>query len=278
MKSENKYCVYVHKLLDGTIFYVGSGSQKTRPYGKSKRSKEWFDVTNNQEYVVDIVTANLDKKTSIEKELEIYDDLVKIGNIVNISRPSLPKKYDVEYLRSVLEYSEDSPTKLLWKVTRKANGRVNVGQPAGMVKESKHLSRIAIDGKGHSLHKIVWVICNGNIEDESLVIDHIDGNPFNNSIHNMRLVSQLQNMCNKRMMRNNTTGVCGISLILKRCRKLPAAYRAQFSDTNSKLIQKYFSIVVHGEQEALRLATEWRKARIAELNEQGAGYTSRHGT
>lgn len=278
MKSENKYCVYVHKLLDGTIFYVGSGSQRTRPYDKASRNEAWTNVTSEQEYVVEIVATNLDKRTSLEKEIEIYNDLVKIGNIVNINKPSLPKIYDLSYLRSILEYSEDSPTKLLWRITRKANGRINAGQPAGMLKDSKHTSKITIDGKSHILHKIIWVICNGNIENDSLVLDHIDGNQFNNSILNLRLVSQLGNMRNKGRMKNNKTGVCGVSLVFKRCGKIPAAYRAQFSDANSKLIQKHFSTVAYGEQEALRLATEWRKAHIAELNEQGAGYTDRHGT
>jgi hypothetical protein len=34
----------------------------------------------------------------------------------------------------------------------------------------------------------------------------------------------------------------------------------------------------YGKEEAFRLAVEWRAARIKELNEQGAGYTERHGT
>ena len=39
-----------------------------------------------------------------------------------------------------------------------------------------------------------------------------------------------------------------------------------------------FTISKYGEQEAFRLAYEWREQKIKELNEQGAGYTERHGT
>ena len=41
--------------------------------------------------------------------------------------------------------------------------------------------------------------------------------------------------------------------------------------TALKFLKKY------GKEEAFRLAVEWRAARIKELNNQGAGYTERHG-
>ena len=39
-----------------------------------------------------------------------------------------------------------------------------------------------------------------------------------------------------------------------------------------------FSVEKHGNEEAFRLACEWRSEQIRLLNEQGAGYTERHGT
>jgi hypothetical protein len=41
---------------------------------------------------------------------------------------------------------------------------------------------------------------------------------------------------------------------------------------------KAFSCLKYGDEEALRLALEWRDKTIKEINEQGAGYTERHGT
>lgn len=49
--------------------------------------------------------------------------------------------------------------------------------------------------KPHSLHRAVWEYHNGPIP-ERLVIDHIDRNPDNNQIENLRLVTQSENNLN----------------------------------------------------------------------------------
>lgn len=45
---------------------------------------------------------------------------------------------------------------------------------------------------------------------EGLIIDHIDGNPLNNSKQNLRSCSHVQNCMNKKMLKNNTTGYKGV--------------------------------------------------------------------
>jgi hypothetical protein len=56
----------------------------------------------------------------------------------------------------------------------------------------------AIDYKKYYVHRLVWIMHNGDIE-EDLVIDHIDGNPSNNRIDNLRVVTLQENQFNKKV-------------------------------------------------------------------------------
>lgn len=44
------------------------------------------------------------------------------------------------------------------------------------------------------------------------LIDHIDGDPSNNRINNLRLVNGNQNLHNSKLRKDNTSGVKGINL------------------------------------------------------------------
>lgn len=46
---------------------------------------------------------------------------------------------------------------------------------------------------------------------KGVVVDHIDGNPYNNKKSNLRIYSQKENVINKSFMSNNTSGFIGIS-------------------------------------------------------------------
>jgi len=56
-------------------------------------------------------------------------------------------------------------------------------------------------------HRIVYILVNGDILDSTLVIDHLDGNPLNNAIENLRLCKHRDNLLNQ--SRQRTTGVRG---------------------------------------------------------------------
>lgn len=104
-----------------------------------------------------------------------------------------------EYVNELFDYREG---KLYWKVSR---GRVKIGDEAGT--NQKGYLVTTIDAQRYSNHQIVYLMHNGYIPD---CIDHIDGNPANNSLDNLRAATLSENQFNRKMQRNNTSGVKGV--------------------------------------------------------------------
>jgi len=59
-------------------------------------------------------------------------------------------------------------------------------------------------------HRIAWVISQGSLPIH--YIDHIDGNPENNKIENLRDVTHKINHRNRKMRPDNTSGYTGVTL------------------------------------------------------------------
>jgi hypothetical protein len=54
------------------------------------------------------------------------------------------------------------------------------------------------------VHRVVWIMAYGSLPKED--IDHIDGNPQNNRLENLRAASRSDNSCNSGLPINNTSG------------------------------------------------------------------------
>jgi hypothetical protein len=63
------------------------------------------------------------------------------------------------------------------------------------------------DGKSQKVHRLIWVYLHGSI---SGIIDHIDRNPSNNRIENLRVVTKKTNSINSKLPSNNTSGHKGV--------------------------------------------------------------------
>lgn len=89
-------------------------------------------------------------------------------------------------------------------------------------KETGHFVRSKTGAKSHvgincksfpmtrCAHRIIWEMRNGPIP-EGMVIDHINGDPWDNRIENLRVCSQSQNMRNSARHFINGHGVKGVS-------------------------------------------------------------------
>lgn len=90
-----------------------------------------------------------------------------------------------------------------------ASRRSPAGRPAGR-KDSKGYLRTRIGKAEYKNHRLAWLLHNGVWP--VLEIDHINGNPADNRIANLRDVPATLNGLNRvRAMRNNVVGVLGVS-------------------------------------------------------------------
>lgn len=64
-------------------------------------------------------------------------------------------------------------------------------------------------GRRLAAHRVCWAIAHGRWPEHS--IDHINGDPADNRIVNLRDVTHQENMMNKRISSNNASGVNGVS-------------------------------------------------------------------
>lgn len=124
--------------------------------------------------------------------------------------------------------------------------------------------------KCYSVHRILWVMRNGSLSND-VVIDHLNGDPCDNSIGNLAIKTFKENLQNQKKYTNNRTGITGVY-------KSQGYYIAQWVDPLAGTSRKLFSIHKLGDIEALQLATNYRKEQIDSLNNIGMCYTERHGT
>lgn len=87
------------------------------------------------------------------------------------------------------------------------------GQPAGKVAGSlnaKGYRCLRINGENKIISRLIWEIHHGPIP-EGIEIDHRNGNRDCNYIWNLRLATRNQNMHNRKLNSNNTSGIKGVS-------------------------------------------------------------------
>jgi len=68
--------------------------------------------------------------------------------------------------------------------------------------------RIMIYRKSYFAHRLAWFYVHGAWP--SSLIDHIDGNPLNNRLSNLREATPTQNQANKRRCKRNRSGFKGV--------------------------------------------------------------------
>jgi len=135
--------------------------------------------------------------------------------------------------------------------------------------------RVKFNGYNYYIHRIVWVLAHGSVDPE-FVVDHLDGNPFNNTKNNLFLKSPEDNMRNRHKHRNNKTGITGVHITNNKTGN--KYYVSTWYNSSGELESKLFSVLKLGEENAKLLASNHRKEQIIRLITEGADYTDRHGT
>jgi hypothetical protein len=93
-------------------------------------------------------------------------------------------------------------------------------------------------GKRYLLHRLIYTCYNPDEDISEYLIDHIDGNPSNNDISNLRKATLQQNMWNSKVKCNSKTGLKNISYD-KRCPINPWRVRI-FGDRKKTIYDKQF--------------------------------------
>lgn len=147
---------------------------------------------------------------------------------------------DAEFFRGLLSYNKNSG-RLRWKARDEGAYK---GQPqqkiAGIIRFNKYSAgkfadtslaghgyrAVTIHNTKYKAHRIAWIMEYGSIDGE--VIDHLDGDPTNNKIENLRCSTQAENMKNMSFPKHNKSGIVGVRFhkasnkwiaSIKHCRK-----------------------------------------------------------
>jgi hypothetical protein len=100
----------------------------------------------------------------------------------------------VELLKERFEIDPTTPSGLRWKVNPKGPWAYK-GDPTGSPNNIGYY-QTKINGVHFLNSRLIWKMVTGN--DPKEVIDHIDNNPLNNNISNLRDVTQRENSLNRK--------------------------------------------------------------------------------
>ncbi len=152
-----------------------------------------------------------------------------------------------ETLRKLLRY-EPETGKLFWRERgidwfedgghtaqhnmRSWNSRY-AGKEALTAVNTDGYRRGTIFGTRYYAHRIIWTIVHGEWPQDEL--DHINGNPSDNRLENLRVVTHQENGRNQKLYCSNTSGVVGVSW-----HKRDETWRAEIKVDGKKIHLGYF--------------------------------------
>jgi len=106
-----------------------------------------------------------------------------------------------DLLKELFEYQNGM---LFWVVSR---GNVYPGKRAGTLRKNGY-RQIAINQTAYYEHRLIFLYHHGYLPAE---LDHIDRNPANNCIENLREATHSQNQCNMLKHKNSSSRYKGVS-------------------------------------------------------------------
>lgn len=128
-------------------------------------------------------------------------------------------------------------------VMRIEEGRSQAGKPAGL--------SFSFEGRQYRLHRVIWLMMTGCWPDGW--INHIDGDPLNNRLENLRDVTPQESARNLSIPQSNTSGRVGVTQYVTH-KTGKVRWRARVT-VDGRTIEKSFNTHL----EALAQRTAWEK-------------------
>lgn len=180
----------------GTVVYIGSGS-RSRAFVKSGRTKTHAKYWNCLDKI--ILVKNLTVEDKFQHEYDAISHFSKFGYLFNKVTEHKPVKViRPEDFRSFLCICKDSPSGLRWISLPNKARKIKIGQDAG-TPSNRGYWFVDLHGIRYSSHRVVYSLFNNVVlDDQTLVVDHIDRDKSNNTPEKLRLVSVSENQRNKK--------------------------------------------------------------------------------
>ena len=111
-------------------------------------------------------------------------------SLYKINNMKAKKCISQQELKSLFYYKDGN---LIRKTTNKP-----IGTPTKVGQHGHKYLITQIKSVRYRVHRLIWIYFNGNFEDLSIQIDHIDNNTLNNKIENLRTVTNRINGHNRK--------------------------------------------------------------------------------
>ena len=117
----------------------------------------------------------------------------------------------LEELQKILSYDPETGV-FTWKV--RPSKSIVEGSVAGSV-DSTGYRKIRLKKKAWLAHRLAWLFGTGK-DPGDLTVDHINRDPLDNRLQNLRLATRQQQQCNTGVRLDNKSGFKGVSFSRKR--------------------------------------------------------------
>lgn len=272
------YCVYLHKTLEGIPFYIGSGRESRaaslelskRSGRASRRGRKYSEFVKslNYQYIYEIIACFKNKEDALDFEISEYIQMKADGvDLINTKKPFKVKPVNLKDVIDLVEYDETSPSCLRWKQDVKSIGPRKPGAAVGN-KTNNGCYQCKLNGANYLAHRIVMVLHGCDVD--GMLVDHINGDPSDNRISNLRLCTDAENSRNRKVQYNNTSGVPGVHYNASK-----RIWVAQVK-IGAKNKERSFSVGKHGYYFAKILAINARKELLKYAESRGIIYSDRH--